>query len=110
MTKKALNNKLTGKLSKRKDYPTLDKIKKWGGYVSMGIAIFSTGYVTGQYISDLKCTENNIKTIGEFQKERETLQNELNMYRFSNVNYATKEELEELKLNLEKFSKLLKNE
>ena len=107
---KTLNKKTTNKSSKKDDHSTFDKIKKWGGYVSMVIATFSTGYVTGQYISDLKCTENSIKTIGEFQKEREELQTELNLYRFSNVNYATKEELEELKSNLERISKLLKNE
>ncbi len=89
-----------------------DSIKKFGGYVSMGVAIFSTGYLTGQYIADLKNTENNIKNLSEFQKEREQmkeekdkLKEELNLYKFSNPNYATKEELEELKLNLEKFTK-----
>jgi hypothetical protein len=89
-----------------------DTIKRFGGYVSMGIAIFSAGYITGQYISDLKNTENNIKNLSEFQKEREQmkeekdkLKEELNLYKFSNPNYATKEELKELKLNLEKFVK-----
>jgi hypothetical protein len=89
-----------------------DSIKKFGGYVSLGIAIFSSGYLTGQYISDLKSTENNIKSLGEFQKEREQmtekydqLKDELYLYKFSNPNYATKEELEELKMNLGKFSK-----
>lgn len=89
-----------------------DSIKKFSGYVSMGAAIFSAGYFTGQYISDLKNTENNIKTLGEFQKEREQmkddrdkLKEELNLYKFSNPNYATKEELEELKTNLDKFTK-----
>lgn len=86
-------------------------IKKFGGYVSMAAAIFSGGYVTGQYISDLKHTENNIKSLGEFQKEREQmkeerdkLKEELYLYKFSNPNYATKEELEELKKNIEKFT------
>lgn len=87
-------------------------IIKISGYISMGAAIFSGGYFTGQYISDLKSTENNIKTLSEFQKEREQmkeerdkLKNELNLYKFSNPNYATKEELEELKTNLNKFTK-----
>src|SRR5665647_785739 len=84
-----------------------DSIKKFGGYVSMVATIFSAGYFTGQYISDLKNTESNIKTLGEFQKEREQmreerdkLKEELNLFKFSNPNYATKEELEELKSNL----------
>jgi len=93
----------------------LDIIKKFGGYVSILIAIFSGGYVTGQYITDLKNTENNIKILGEFQKEREQmkedrdkLKDELNLYKFSNPNYATKEELDVLKKNIEKFSKIQK--
>ena len=107
---KIRNNKKTYNRSEKNALSPLDKIKKWGGYVSMGVTVFSAGYVTGKYISDLKCTENSIKTIGEFQKEREELQTELNLYRFSNINYATKEELEELKLNIERISKLMRND
>jgi hypothetical protein len=104
------------KFTEENNSSTWDTIKKFGGYVSMAIGIFSGGYLTGQYISDLKNTENNIKSLGEFQKEREQmreerdkLKEELNLYKFSNPNYATKEELEELKKNIEKFTKRQKN-
>ena len=105
-------NKKTKNTEEENKSSVWDSIKKFGGYVSMGIAIFSGGYLTGQYISDLKSTENNIRSLGEFQKERaqmneerDKLKEELYLYKFSNPNYATKEELKELKTNLEKFSK-----
>lgn len=104
------------KLTRDNKSSAWDTLKKFSGYVSMAIGIFSGGYLTGQYISDLKNTENNIKNLGEFQKEREQmreerdkLKEELNLYKFSNPNYATKEELEELKINIEKFAKRQKN-
>ncbi|MCD8177491.1 MAG: hypothetical protein LUE98_08735 [Tannerellaceae bacterium] len=84
----------------------LGKILKWGGVLTLAGAIFAGGYNAGCYISDIRCSENNIKAIGEFQREREQLKEELDTYKLSNVNYATKEELEELKNNFNEFYKL----
>lgn len=116
MAKNTLGTRKTNNYTEENKSSVWDTIKKFGGYVSMAVAIFSGGYLTGQYISDLKNTENNIKSLGEFQKEREQmkeerdkLKEELNLYKFSNPNYATKEELYELKKNIEKFTKRQKN-
>ncbi|MEA5082088.1 MAG: hypothetical protein VB024_10770 [Dysgonamonadaceae bacterium] len=84
----------------------LAKVLKWGGLISLAGAIFTGGYQAGCYISDIKCSENNIKAIGEFQRERESLKDEIEKYKLSNINYATKEELEELKNNFDEFYKL----
>lgn len=94
-----------------------DTIIKYGGYFTIAALIFSGGFSTGKYISDLQSTENSIKNFGEFQKEREQMKDErdklretLILYKFSNPNYATKEDLDELKSNLEKFKKKFKNQ
>lgn len=96
---------------KKKKSSVLDLINKYWIYISVACAIFCGGYATGVYITELRNMINNIKTNGEYQKEHDqlrdkiiNLENEMNLYKFSNPGYATKEELEELKKNMEKFT------
>lgn len=102
---KKKSNLNTKKITSFRVYPSLQKVGLWGGMLTIILTIFGGGYKMGCYISDIKCSENNIKIIGDFQKERESLKETIEEYRFNNVNYVTKEEFEQLRKSFDKFYK-----
>ncbi|MFV0327713.1 MAG: hypothetical protein ACK5LF_25630 [Bacteroides xylanisolvens] len=96
MAKKNIeNNKIKGKT---------DIIKEIMIYVVAISTIFGIGYKTGCFYMEMKCTEKNIQTIGELQKDQEELKRELDICRNEN-SAITREEFEAFKKNFNEYNK-----
>lgn len=82
---------------------SLGNVAKWGTVVVLAGTIFGGGYWFGNENAGAKCSESTAKTIGEYQKEREELKEELSRYKMQQINYASKEEVEVLRKSINEF-------
>lgn len=95
MAKKSVKNNKKSKL---------DIVKEIMIYIGAIATVFGAGYKAGCFYMEIKCTERHIQEIGSLQREREDLKSELDLCRNGNTS-VTREEFEELKNNMSKYSK-----
>lgn len=96
--------------SESKENDTISKILKWGALFTLASGIFYGGFQFGANYAEIKCEKNNITVIGDLQSKNEELKQKLLQYEMLNTQYATKDELIELKKNMEELSKIRKDE
>ena len=71
---------------------------------------FSAGFTSGMYKSEISYKIEVLEINRKFDKEKDALMKEIREYEALELNYATKEEIEELKKNMEKFYNSNSNE